>query len=192
MRSGQRKALTLATVLLAALSAGCSTISLRDPDSRRQFAEAVIGNWSGYSRLQAAKLMQEYGPPDRVKHAELVWNDKGVWRKIRVWDVTPYFDSDVGAPNLEQTISYSIPPKLRRQLGSFAGELRVSSDGAELSARGVSEEEILLTLNLSDDIIQGRRTPDDANRFYDTALQLAMAAKSSPYMQRLLFSPPQH
>jgi hypothetical protein len=165
-------------------------VSLSSAGSRSYFAEAVIENWSGYSRLQAAKLMQKYGPPDQIKHAELVWNDKGVWRKIRVWDVTPYYDSNAGMPDLEQTISYAVRPEQQGQLAGFRGELRVSSDGTELSARGVSEESNLLALNLADDIVSGRRTPEDANRFYETTLELSLAGKDSPYMQQLLFTPP--
>jgi len=190
MKRSPRAVLALATAFLAGLSAACASVSLRSPESRRYFAEAVIENWSDYSRLQAAKLMQQYGPPDQVKHAELVWNDKGVWRKIRVWDVTPYYDSNIGAPDLEQTISYPVLPELRGQLAALSGGLRVSSDGTELSARGVSEESNLLTLNLADEIVLGRRTPEDANRFYKTTLQLSLAGKGSPYTQRLLFTPP--
>lgn len=189
MTKSSRPVLALAAALLAAMSAACATVSLRSPESRRDFADSVIENWSSYSRLQAAKLMQTYGPPDQVKHAELVWNDKGVWRKIRVWDITPYYDSDVGAPNLEQTISYPVLPELRGQLASLNGKLRVSTDGTELSARGASEESILLTLNLADEIVLGRRTPDEANRFYASTLELSLSGKSSPYMERLLFSP---
>jgi hypothetical protein len=182
--------MALATALLAAAGAACSTVSLRTPEARRQFAGAVIENWSGYSRLQAEKLIQEYGPPDRVKHDELAWQDKGLWRRIRVWDVTPYFDSNVGAPDLEQTISYPVLPAQSAALAALGDKLSVSSDQKELSARGASEEENLLALNLADEIIAGRRTAQDARRLYDTTIELSQAGKSSPYTQRLLFTPP--
>ena len=140
MKKSSPKVLILVTALLTILSAACSTLSLSTPESRRDFAEAVIENWSGYSRIQAARLMQEYGPPDQVKHAELVWNNKGVWQKIRVWDVTPYYDSNLGAANIEQTVAYSVPMGKRLEVLDFSRDIRISQDGTGISVRGTSEE----------------------------------------------------
>jgi hypothetical protein len=185
----RRRIPVLAFALCAAVGAGCSSISLRTPESRRYFAQFVTDRWSNDSRLQAARLMDEHGPPDKIGHAELVWNDKGAWKRIRVWDATPYYDSSAGAPNLEQTVSYPVLPERRAQLAALGGKLRVSRDGQELSARGASEAANLLTLNLADEIVAGRRSPKEASRFYDRTIELSVSGKSSPYLERLLFTP---
>jgi hypothetical protein len=171
------------------MGAGCSSITLRTPESRRYFAQAVTDNWSNYSRLQAARLMEEYGAPDKVSHAELAWAEKGPWRSIRVWDVTPYYDSSSGAPTLEQTVHYPVPAEKRAALKALKGKVLVSPDGTALSARGTSEPVNLLTLNLADDILAGRRSPKEAAGFYDSTLRLSVSGKSSPYLERLLFTP---
>lgn len=179
----------LAITVGSTMVAACASVTLRTPESRRYFAEAVTENWSDYSRLQAARLMEEYGPPDKVGHAELVWNDKGVWKRIRVWDVTPYYDSNTGSPNLEQTVSYPVLPETRAQLAALGRKVQVSSDGTELSARGTSETANLLSLNLAEEILAGRRSPADAARFYESMINLSISGKSSPYLERLLFTP---
>lgn len=178
-------------VLTAAVLAGaaCSSITLRTPESRRYFAETVTDNWSDYSRLQAARLMEKYGPPDKVGHAELVWSGREPWSRIRVWDVTPYYDSSLGDPNLEQAVYYPVLPGQRGALKALPGKVRVSRDGTEISARGGSEPANLLSLNLADEVLSGRRSPAEAAGFYDSTLKLSVSGKSSPYLERLLFTP---
>jgi len=178
-----------AVAVVALLTAGCSTMSLRTPESRRDFASAVIENWSDYARLQASRLMEEYGPPDRIDYSELAWSGKGPWKEIRVWDVSPYYDDNLGPADLEQTIYFSATPESRRRLQAFSKQLRFSPDGKTLSALGSSEADNFLVLNLADEIASGRATPDEARDFYERTMRLTLAGKFTPYTQRLLFSP---
>jgi len=167
---------------------GCATTTLRTPETRREFAEAVIGNWSDFSRTLARKFIAEYGPPDQVKYSRLVWNDKGPWKSTTVWDVPPYYDSDFGEDILEQTIPYPIPLDRRPALAEFSDRVRVSKGGSALSVRATSEELNFLTANLAHELLSGIQQPATARRFYDRTLQLSAAGKSSPYMQGLLFA----
>jgi len=179
----------LALAALAATFAGCSTMSLKNPQARRQFADTVIGNWSSFSRLAAAGFMEEYGAPDQVRHDQLIWNDKGPWKRIKIWNVTPYYDSDLGADNIEQTVAYLVPQDKHKELNAFSHEILISQNGTELSARGTSETADFLTLNLADDIVLGRKTPEEARRFYEQTIQLSLAGKASPYLRGLIFTP---
>ncbi len=185
----RRSILGLTVAVCALVGAACSSITLRTPESRRYFAEAVTESWSDYSRLQAARLMEKYGPPDKVGHAELVWSGRAPWSSIRVWDVTPYYDSSLGDPNLEQAVYYPVIPGQRGALKALPGKVRASRDGTELSARGASEPANLLSINLAEEVLSGRRTPEEAADFHESTLDLSVSGKSSPYLERLLFTP---
>jgi hypothetical protein len=54
-------------------------------------------------------------------------------------------------------------------------------------ARSHSEALNRLSLNLADDVAAGRRSPQDADRFFLRTVRLRAAGKSSPYLDQLLF-----
>ncbi|MFA6004444.1 MAG: hypothetical protein WC881_10285, partial [Elusimicrobiota bacterium] len=89
-----RSALGSMVILLVGFAAGCSSVSMQHPAARRDMADVVIGNWSNYSRLAAAKLMEKYGAPDQVYTGRLVWLDRGPWKRTTIMDRMSYYDSD--------------------------------------------------------------------------------------------------
>jgi len=187
MKTGRGSVVRIGILVLAGLAAGCATVPLQTPQARRDWAEAAIWHWSNVSNLLAKNLMAEYGPPVRIESSRLLWNEKGPWRRLSVWDVVPYYDVSVGPDNLEETLAYPVPSEKHKALAAFSDKLLVSKDGTELSARATSEAIAFLTLNLADEIIQGRRDPEGARSFYEVTVQLSLAGKSSAYMQGLLF-----
>ena len=88
-----------------------------------------------------------------------------------------------------QTVRYSVPSEKDKALASFSGELVVSGDHKELTVRGDDESRNYLTINLADDIVQGKRGPAGARLFYANVSELRESGKSSPYLERLLFIP---
>lgn len=174
--------------LLAGFLAGCSTMPpLPDPQDRRELAAVVIESWYNYSKVAAVKLLDEYGAPDAVESGRLVWNDKGPWKRIAVWDVVPYYDSNAGPNNLEEIIARPVTPAQRRALAAFDRNIRVSKNGDELSARYDSEELNFLALNLADEVLRQVKTPQEARLFYQETARLSASGKSSRYAQGLLF-----
>jgi hypothetical protein len=136
-------------------------------------------------------MVDKYGPPDRVEISRVVWENKGPWKRIAVWDDMELHEmSRSKDANIEETIAYLVPEQKRREVEDFSRRVKVSRDGAELSARSFSEERIFLTLNLADEIVRGAKTPSQAKTFYAATIQLADAGKSSPYMKGLLFQAP--
>jgi hypothetical protein len=131
--------------------------------------------------------MAEYGPPSQVRYSRLVWDDKGPWKRIAVWDVNPYYDSSSGsgADNLEQTIAFPVTPAASGLLTRFSGRIHVSKDGTELSSRATTEEENFLTLNLACEVASGSREPEQARVFFQRTMELSASGKSSPYLQGL-------
>lgn len=176
--------------LAAVLAAGCASVPPPGPQERAAAAQAAISGWSESSRVAAAKLIEEYGPPDVVAPDGLAWNDKGPWTRTMVRDAAAYQGAASGDAIVEQTIAYELPDaKWSELLRDFNDKLTVTLDPEQLTARSDSEELNFLTLNLANEIVNGRMDPLEARRFYWRTLDLAAAGKSSNLMQGLLFKP---
>jgi hypothetical protein len=179
------RAAAAALLLLAACAPRRPVIA----EARRAWAEKVNKGLTDWSNVSSTAMVEKYGPPDRVETLRLVWEKRGPWKRIQVWDELELLDDDRASSNIEDTISYPVPGKSRGALASFHRGLRVSPDGAELSARSSDEARNFLLLNLADDIVKGSLTPKEARDAYARTLRLADSGKTSPSMERLLFRP---
>ncbi|HAM35142.1 MAG TPA: hypothetical protein DEB40_13620 [Elusimicrobia bacterium] len=176
----------IAAAMTLGFLAGCATLA---PEARREQAETIIRHWSDPSRLTAAKLIEEYGPPDEARYGRLIWDRKGPWAKTMVWDVAAD-ELKRGTPDfIEQTVSFSVPATMEPALAAFSDRVRVDEKGGRFSVRSDSEEKNFLTANLVYEVVAGIKNPAQAARFYEETIRFALAGKSSPYMQTLLFLP---
>lgn len=176
---------TLAAALL--LLAACSASSPRVSEWRRARVETSNRGFSDWANLSNTMMIEKYGPPDRVETLRLVWEDRGPWKRIVVWDELGFFDNNHAGRNIESAIVYPVPQDKREELAAFSSGLHVSADGSELSARSTGEDRNTLMLNLADGIVQGRLTVEEARADYLRAIQLAAAGKTQPSMRRLEF-----
>jgi len=177
-------------VVLAALAAGCASVPPTTPEVRRAQAQAAIGNWSEASRLSAAALLAEYGPPDKIEASRLVWDYKGPWKRTAVWDSASYRGSDGSGDDIEQTVSLAVRDAEREQLQrGFNDKTTVSGLAGEVSVRGASEGLNFLTMNLAYEIVRDGVDPLEARKAYQRMVEIAAAGKSSMYMHGLLFTP---
>jgi hypothetical protein len=181
-------AVGLAALAAAGLFWGCAGPS---PLPRRSQSAGVRADGPDWSNRSLDLMIEKYGRPDRVDTTRVVWEKKGPWTRIVVWDDMGARQLDMSADNnLEEIVAYLVPEEKRRAVEGFSRRLKVSADGAQLSSRSVSEGRNFLGLNLADEIIRGVKTPDEAKVFEAATLQLADAGKSSPYMTGLLFQAP--
>jgi len=180
-----------------ALTNGClvatkAAHNASDDSSGRGFlAEAVVENWWKVSALAARRTIAQHGVPDEVRPEYLVWRAKGPFRRVVVRNVTPPYVSGEDLGVVEQTIRYTLQPPQVAALKKFDKGLGYERDSRELAARSDREELNFLRLNLADDIIRRRMTPEEAERFRARALALENTGKTSPYMQGLRFTPEQ-
>jgi hypothetical protein len=173
-----RPIVALSAVFCAVFAAGCRNAGPFSTSKRGALADDIIAGWSNSARLTAAKMMAEYGPPDAVAKEALAWEDKGRWMRIVVWD---------GGPGiLEQTVAYRVPENKRRALEGFTENIRVSQDGASMSARSDDEAINFLAINLADDIGRGAIDAPQARHLYRKILAMTAAGKSSPLTLALL------
>ncbi|MBI2787989.1 MAG: hypothetical protein HYX59_04845 [Elusimicrobia bacterium] len=144
-------------------------------------ARKAVSDWPTPSRMAAEAMIEKYGIPDAIDAETASWNDKGSWKRTSV-----HRD---GTDFLEQTIGYAVPEEKRADLEKMGLMLKVGRADRELSATSASEEANYLALNLADEVIREKRTPEDAREFYMETVKLSRAGKTSPYMQGLMFRP---
>ena len=142
-------------------------------------ALARTADWPQGPSLAARLMVDEYGPPQWVGENRLEWFAVPPWKRIVVSDRTAGF--------LEHAVSYRVPADKVQELQHFGRGLNVDAQNGEFAARGDSEEDNLLCLNLASDIALGKRSAAEADEFYRDTVRKTMAGKSSPYMERILF-----
>src|SRR5579859_1102516 len=78
----------LAAWFAAGLIGGCADMSA--PPRRTLSAETRPGG-PDWANLSLSMMVEKYGPPARIEIDRVVWENKGPWKRIVVWD-----DMDVG------------------------------------------------------------------------------------------------
>lgn len=152
-------------------------------------AAAVLAAWPEKQRETARELMGKYGQPAVVSNDVLVWYDSGPFvrtelhrREVQHNFPMPHVDY------LTQTVRHAVPANKLGELHEYDGSVWHHRTRGELSAQCDVEAMNLLALNLSHDIIIGKRTVADAREFYGrTALAFKGGDRSSPYTSGLVF-----
>jgi len=168
----------------APLASGCVS-----GEPRRIVAEATIDAWSSVSRLAAARVMEQYGPPDELESSRFGWRDAGPFARIVVWDHAPLYASDEDYDLILHSVRYEVPVSRRELVERLSDRLIVDPGSGELAARSDSLESNLLLLNLADDVAQGRRDLAEAKAYMATTVRASASGRSSPYLERLMFRP---
>src|ERR1700733_1937300 len=110
-----RRALNACAALL--LVAGCAQQPRpRVAELRRDWTEDVNRGSTDWSNVSSNEMVEKYGPPDRVETLRLVWDRRGPWKRISVWDERERFAGDRGMNNIEDTIAYPVPADKRGAL----------------------------------------------------------------------------
>ena len=148
--------------------------------------ETVIENWPGRSRSTARALIAKYGEPSRFTDNDLVWIKNGPWRKTVVYRDAPRGFMH-GKDILEQSVGYTVPDGKIAAVKSFDGQLKFDKGNRELSSRAENENLNFLALNLADEIVNDKRSPDEARDFYRRTMKLTESGKSSAYTDGFLF-----
>lgn len=167
----------------ALLSSGCGEFSGFGGERRLSLAQEIMSEWSDGSRTTGAAMIDKYGPPDALASDALGWRERGRWQKIVVRDRMRAETAGI----LEQTVEYYVPEGRRRELEAFSGDVRVSREGSALSSRSDDEALNYLALNLADGIGRGVLDAERARGYYQRAVELSQAGKTSPLMEGFLF-----
>lgn len=152
--------------------------------------DELTANWPAKSREVATTVISKYGLPQETTASMLIWNGNGPWKRTILYrDPVPHDFPKPHVDLLEQFIDYGVPPDKFDELALYDGSVIAERTKGELSARCDKEEMNFLALNLAHDIVIGRRTVNDARRFYAETAMAAMRGETPQYIQRLRFEP---
>ncbi len=154
----------------------------------RASVDAILSTWDAIPQKVARRMIEKYGPPNEATASRLIWYETGPWKRTIVYrDQVPHNFPKPHTDVLEQFIDYHVPPAKAGEIAAYDGSVIVERTKGEISARCDMEEMNFLAVNLMHEIVTGRRTVEDARKFYaETAVAFVMN-RPAPYTERLLF-----
>lgn len=154
-------------------------------------AQRLIEQWPRAPRKAAEKLLDQYGPPNEATATKMFWYRVGPWARMELTadEVLHNFPA-VHTDYLTQWIDYPVTPEAASALLEFDGSTLLDRTAGQLGARCSNEPYNTLTLNLAVEIIEGRRTVEDARRLYAETVAAYVLGRDAPYAERLLHAPP--
>lgn len=153
-------------------------------------ASSAIQTWPATTRKAAQAMIEKYGQPDGVTDRMLVWNDKDPWLKVVVYrDAINQGAFMTHDSYLENTVNYKVPLDKVADLIRFDSALVIDETRGTLSSSCDTEGCNYLALNLANDIATGKRDVASAKDFFKNTMTKSLSGKSSPEMEKLMFSP---
>lgn len=185
------------TLFLAApaLAAGLAAVpvlaaDLEQPDPAR--IATVIHDWPKASQDAAQEMVRKYGPPQEATATLLIWQGNSPWKRTLVHKTPVEHDFPVKHMDvLEQVVEYRVPLNFFGPLATFDGSVVPDRTRGELTSSGDREATNILALNLADDIIQGKKTVDQARDAMTAAVRDIEAGKTPDDAKALHLPPPQ-
>ncbi|MGH2657616.1 MAG: hypothetical protein ACRDIZ_13145 [Actinomycetota bacterium] len=151
---------------------------------------ATMHGWPEESREAAQLVIDRYGEPDEETASVLIWNTPGPWKRIVSYrDFDPHEFPAPHTDSVESFLQHAVPPGKTGQLAGFDGSVVINRTRGELSARCHDEEANFLALNLAHDIIEGRKTVQEARDYYAHEFLAYRKKEPTPYMEGLRFRP---
>lgn len=148
----------------------------------------ILSVWPETPRNVAHKMIDKYGLPNEATESVLTWHNNGVWKRTLLFrDEVPHSFPKPHTDLLQQFVNYRVPPETFTALAIYDGSVVAERTNGELSARCDKEEMNFLALNLSHDIIIGKKTVQEARDFYAATVKAFMDGDKHPYKQKLLF-----
>lgn len=161
----------------------------KDKMGMHQDAAQLIRNWTEESRLAAQNVIDAYGQPDVVTEEFLVWKDNGPWKKTIVYKegIAHSFPKPHKGV-VEQSVAYQVPVDMYDDLAKFDGALTLDRNAGEMTVRSQNEAMNYLALNLANEIVTGKRTVEDARRYFaETANAFTSGQTDNEYTRGLMF-----
>jgi hypothetical protein len=151
-------------------------------------AEEVIQDWKETPQKAAREMIKKYGDPQELTENMLVWHDNGPWKHTAIMNEET--DHKFPLPHkdaLLQVISYQVPADKFDELAAFDGSVIVDRTRGEIGARCDKEAANFLALNLANEIATGKRSVEEARKFYGEQIVSLAKGKPTSYTKGLNF-----
>jgi flavin-dependent dehydrogenase len=152
--------------------------------------EKVLQDWKKKPQQVARDIMKKYGPPQEVTMNRLIWHNNGPWKRTELENVE--IDHKFPLPHkdmLMQVVAYNVPADKFDELAQYDGSVIAERTRGELAARCDKEAANILALNLAHEIINGKRSVEEAKKEYGEQIVAFATGKSAPLTQKLNFQP---
>ncbi len=147
-----------------------------------------VSTWPEASQMAVKEITGKYGNPDGATADELIWMNKGVWKKICIDKKETKHSFPIEHTDMMQTtIAYKVPEEKMDELGHFDGSVTFDRTKGTMSARCDKEANNLLALNLANDIVTGKKTVEQARTAYGDMIREKMKGGNPEYMMKLTF-----
>lgn len=163
--------------------------SARETTAAR-WSPSMLDGWPERPRFAAAAMIDKYGSPQGVTPDAIFWHDQGPYKRIMV--TREEIPHDFPLPHmdfLEHTIAYDVPAEKASEVIAFDGSVTINRTAGEVSARCDLEGHNILTLNLVNDIVIGKKTAAEARRAFGEAVTADVKGEHPAYVEKLLFQP---
>ncbi|GAB3046591.1 hypothetical protein [Virgibacillus ainsalahensis] len=154
-----------------------------------EFVENIIAIWPEQQRNGAIKIIEKYGLPEEATGSRLMWYNNGPWKRTIVHrDAVPHNFPTPHPDFLEQTIDYRTPLDAYDAIAYYDGSCRPDRTKGEVTAICDKEEMNMLSINLFHDIVNRKRTVEEARRcMIELGEAFLLHNISSPYVEQFLF-----
>lgn len=150
----------------------------------------MIAGWPERPRLGAQQMLVKYGAPQEATSEQLIWHNQGPFKRITVTKAEDNHDFPLPHMDyMEHTVDYKVPAEKADELTKFDGSATFDKTRGELSARCDLEGHNILTLNISNDILTGKKSAEEARTAFGKNVEDDMAGKYPPYTTGLQFEP---
>lgn len=188
------KVSTVATTMASRMKVGSDSDAIEKPTITLvdvSQVQAFIEEWPDMAKKSAKQTIEKYGPPNEATPSQLVWFNNGPWKRTIVHrHEIPHDFPQPHTDVIENVIQYKVPVNMLTELGHYDGSLYVDRTRGEASARCDMEAANILSLNLMNDIVNGRYTAQEARKVYAEVTATFMMNRPAPYAEALQFTPP--
>jgi len=145
-------------------------------------------NWPNVAKSAIKDLDAKYGLPDSITEDMVVWNTTPPFKRSIVYreevlQQFPQTHSDI----LQQFIDYKVPADKIDEVSKFDGSILIDRTKGEISTRNDKEEMNILVFNLTDKIVKGKITPEEARREYTKNAEFFSSGGMSKLMTEFNF-----
>lgn len=152
----------------------------------------IIEDWPKTSRMSAETIIDFYGPPNEATPSRLMWFYNGPWKRTVVYrDQVPHDFPEPHVDMLEQTIDYHVPEERMGDIAQIEGSIIVDRTKGEVGVHCDNEGANILSINMMHEVVEGRRTPQEARDFITRELVEYLMNRSAPYAENFQFDLPE-
>lgn len=153
--------------------------------------KANIEEWPETAKMAAQAMMDKYGDPHEQTPSMLIWHDTAPFIKTIVYKEEIQHDFPMPHKDvLEQVINHDAPVDKYDDIAQYDGSVIMERTKGTIAARCDKEAANFLALNLAHDILEDKKSVEEAREYYANAIMKMMQGEQDAYLEGLQFQLP--